>query len=68
MHVHEILMMNDGLMMVVMVNYDKTDFHYMNHDGYDHDHDLDLDLDHHPDLDHHDRHDLLNVDFVVYIV
>jgi hypothetical protein len=55
-HVHDIVMMNVGLMMmmmvvvvVVMVNDDVIDYHYVNHDD---DHDLDL----------------LNVDFVVDIV
>jgi hypothetical protein len=51
-------MMNDDLMkmVVVMVNDDENDFHYVNYDDYYNDHDHDHD------------HVLLNVDFVVYIV
>jgi hypothetical protein len=52
-HVPDSVMMNDDLtMVVVMVNDDENDFHYVNYNDHDHDHD----------------HDLLNVDFVVYIV
>jgi len=66
-HVHDSELMNVGLMMmtvavvVVMVNDDVIDYHYVNHDDglLDHVHDLDLLL--FPDL-------LLNVDFVVDIV
>ncbi len=62
-HVHDNVMMNFGLMMmveVVMVNDDVNDYHYVNRDDDPPDHVHDLDLLLYPDL--------LNVDFVVDIV
>ena len=55
--------MNNGLTMkvVVMVNDNLNDYHYVNYDDcYYNDHDHDRDHVHDPDL--------LNVDFVAYIV